>query len=66
MWKLAQLLMLLQPSSGAAERAFSRLVRILRREGMDSALHETVEATLMVSMTNGPREVAEFVYEIDD
>lgn len=46
--KLAHHLALLQASSAAAERVFSRLIAILRRPGMDSALIDNIEAVLML------------------
>ena len=53
--KLAHHLALLQPSSAAAERVFSRLIAILRRPGMDSALIDNIESVLML-MYNSDRE----------
>ncbi len=50
--KLAQHFMLLQTSSCAAERVFSRLAAILKRPGMDSALWDYIESVCML-MYNG-------------
>ena len=47
--KLAHLIMLLQPSSAASERVFSRLTAILKRPGMDSALIDYIESCLMLA-----------------
>jgi hypothetical protein len=63
--RLAQHMMLLQPTSAAAERAFSRLVRLLRRPGMDGALIDNIEATLML-MYNGESAAEELEAEEDD
>ena len=60
--KLAQHLSLLQPSSASVERVFSRLIAILRRPGMDTALIDNIEATLML-MYN---EDDAIVWEDDD
>jgi len=46
--KLAEYFMLLQPSSGAVERAFSKLIHILSRPGMDKALIDNIESVLML------------------
>jgi hypothetical protein len=46
--KLARLVMLLQPSSAASERVFSRLMAILKRPGMNTALIDYVESSLML------------------
>ena len=50
--KLAFHLMVLQQSSAAAERVFSRLIAILKRPGMDTALIDYVESIVM-HMYNG-------------
>ena len=59
--KLAHHLALLQPSSAAAERVFSRLIAILRRPGMDSALIDNIESVLMLMYNND----GEFDWEDD-
>ncbi len=46
--KLARHLMLIQPSSASSERVFSRLLSILKRPGMHSALIDLIEVTLML------------------
>jgi hypothetical protein len=54
--KLAQLVMLLQPSSAAAERVFSRLLAILKRPGMDSSLIDYLETCLMLAYNGGGKQ----------
>jgi hypothetical protein len=63
--KLARNLQLLQPSSAFVERVFSHLKRILDRDGMERALLDLIEGTLML-VVNGKSELDWDVDEVED